>query len=245
MQGLFKFLTSLFTPRNYTEMLRKLAFFLFWEIWIATFFLREIEVVDNVFRAAEQFGPLKDLMSLLPVAAKLNLLGFVIALLFAIFSYAFKLHDRISDLFGIRNNFDYNHILLPLAALVGIRLTAKKRDALISRRDSILRIVFYTYVSSRKKKTLVDKHDIERALEGWSWYWVLIEAMPIALLGALIAAMSGSCLYASAFLAVFLIAFACSWLYYSRLPRLARPEIESIANDTKARAAVIKAFRAL
>lgn len=245
MQALFKFLSSLFSPRNYTEMLRKLSFFLLWEIWIATFFLREIPQVDNGFHILEQFGPIKSIASLLPASASLNVAGFIIAFLVVIVTYAIQLHDRISDWFGIRKRFDRQYILLPLATLVGVKLTARQRRALDSDRDSILRKVFYPYVSSRARKALVDKHDIERALDGWSWYWILIEAMPFAIICAIISAIYGSYSFAVGFLAGFLVLLLSSWLYSFRLPRLARPEIEAIVANNAARNAVRNTFRAL
>jgi hypothetical protein len=245
MGALFKFISSFYSPRNYTEMLRKLAFFLFWEVWIATFILRDIPVIEGIFLALEQFGPTKALTSLLPSIAKLNISGFILAFVTATIAYASQLHDQISNIFGIRKSFDQKSILLPLAELVGIKIDEDFKRALISNRHSILRQVFYPYVSSRAKKTLVDKHDIERALDGWSWYWVLIEAMPLVIVCAVAAALAQSYDHAVAFCIAFLLLFLAAWLYSRKLPRLARPEIESIANDAKARKDVIKAFRAL
>src|SRR5664279_4659483 len=45
------------------------------------------------------------------------------ALAFALFSRAIKLHDRLSDLFGIRDRFDVQAILLPMAAASGAALS--------------------------------------------------------------------------------------------------------------------------
>jgi len=94
-------------------------------------------------------------------------------------SYSLRLHDRISDLFGIRARFDRNYILLPLAILTGSQLSAFQLNRMGANRDSLMRRVFYRYASTRAERPLVDRHDIEAAIEIWSWYWVLVEGTAV------------------------------------------------------------------
>jgi hypothetical protein len=76
----------------------------------------------------------------------------------------------------------------PTCSPSGRRAYSKTLNTLVSNRDILMRTVFYPYVSSRADTPLVEKHDIERALDAWSWYWLLVEAIPLSLLGALVAA---------------------------------------------------------
>jgi hypothetical protein len=233
------------SPKDYAEVLKKLAAFLFWETYVLTFVLRTIPGLDKAFDSVENFGPIGKALSAIPYHQHLNLLGFVISLLVAWLSHAIQVHDRVSDLFGIRRRFDRNHILLPLAVLAGVQLSAAQLNRIDANRDSLMRKVFYRYASSRAEKPLVDKHDIERALDVWSWFWILIEATVLLLAGVLIAA-----LYASYSLVNWLCWLAvCLWLlaslYSLRLPRFARPQVEAIAANPEARLAIKEEFCAL
>jgi len=246
MADFFKVLFPVFlSPTNYSEMLKKLASFLFYEVWIVTFFLREIPAVKSAFLAVENAPPIKNVISLIPGHESLNLTGVAIGLFIAGLSYATQLHDIISDIFRIRHHFDIDYILLPLARKVGKEITPEFVEKISAARDPLMREVFYKYASSRSESTIVDKHDIERALDGWSWYWILIEAMPITLLAAGIAAIFGT----MGQIFGFLLAFACllffAILYSLKLRRLARPQVDAIASDRNARAAVEKQFDAL
>jgi hypothetical protein len=238
MVDFLKLLIPVFlSSKDYPEMLKKLAAFLFWEAFIATFVLRGIPKVDMAFSSVD--------LSLIPGHEHLNLFGFVVSLAIACLSYAIQLHDRISDIFGIRYRFDRNYILLPLAVLVGVRLSPHQLNALSSNRDSLLRRVFYPYVSSRAEHPLVDRHDIERALDAWSWYWILIEAIPLALLGALVSAGFGSYSLLTWFSWISVGLWVAASLYYLRVPRFTRPEIEAIAASQAARLNITEAFGAL
>src|ERR1039458_3342724 len=112
--GLLKLLIPLFSPQNYTEIIKKVASFAFWEVWILTFFLRTIPSVELAFSAIENTPAIKPVISIIPQHQYLNLAGLLIALIAAWISYMLQFHDRISDAFGIRRRFDRNNILLPL-----------------------------------------------------------------------------------------------------------------------------------
>lgn len=246
MGDFLKLLLPLFlSPKDYSEMLKKLASFLFYDVWIVTFLLRGIPAIDAAFNSVENFGAVGQAISLIPGHEKLNISGLVIALIVAGVSYAIQLHDRISDLFGIRSRFDRNYILLPLAVLVGVELSPAQLNAMIANRDPLLRVVFYPYVSSRAEHPLVDRHDIERALDAWSWYWLLIEPLPIVLIALLVAAFFKAYGLLVGFCAAFISLWLLAWLFSLRLERFTRPEIETIAADPTARLAVREAFNAL
>jgi hypothetical protein len=54
----------------------------------------------------------------------------------------------------------------------GAQMTARQVTNLKRDRHPLMRETFYKYASSRSEHPLVDKHDIESALEAWHMYWV-------------------------------------------------------------------------
>jgi len=242
---MLNFLTSLYSPKNYTQVRRKLAFFLFFELWLATFFLRGLPPIEALFSAVEQAGPMEAIASLLPAVAKLNLTGLILAIFVTTICYAITLHDRISDLLEIRKKFDYQHILLPLAKLVNVRLSAAQKIRIQENQDSLMRQVFYKFASSRAKNPIVDKHDIERALEAWSWFWIMVEAIPFAVVFGIVACVAKGTTLTITFLAIAFALFAAAWFSTRRFPRFARPQIEAIAHTPVSFRAVRKVFSAI
>src|SRR3954471_4511595 len=110
MVSILSFLLPVFaTPTNYALLLQKLAGFAFWETYVITVFLRDVPQVGAAFRSAESFGSLGMIIGTLPHSNALNISGFVIALAVALLTRAARLHDRISDVLGIRRRFDQKH----------------------------------------------------------------------------------------------------------------------------------------
>ncbi len=134
------------------------------------FFLRDIPPIGAAFRSAETYGNLGEAIAVIPHASAVNVSGLALALLVALASHIVQLHDRVSDVLGIRRRFDVNKILVPLAMLVGLKLTPDQIRIVRSKRDSLMREVFYRYASSGAENPLVDKHDIQHALAAWSWF---------------------------------------------------------------------------
>jgi hypothetical protein len=164
------------TPTNYSEMLKKLAGFAFYQVFIITLLLRQIPEVNAWFNSIETFGKLGELVSALPNWENLNVLGIFIGILVALISNIFHLHDRISDILRIRSRFDKRYILIPLAQNVGATITPRMSKAIDDHRDSLMRDVFYRFASSKSDNPVVDKHDIEHALNAWAWFWAFVEA---------------------------------------------------------------------
>jgi len=160
------------TPTSYSQMLKKLAGLAFYEALLIVFILRTVPSVDSWFRSIE---------AIVPRLSEYHLGSLVVALLVALASHIFHLHDRISDVIGIRRRFDKNHILIPLARLVGVRITSRRSRLIGENRDRLMREVFYKYASSRDEHPLVDKHDIEHALGQWAWFWALWKEQPFSL----------------------------------------------------------------
>ena len=166
---LFPFLS---TPKNYDHILKKLASFAFYETYLITLALRANPRFDALFAGVESWGPIGKVTSIIPHHEVLNLFGLVVAFAVAILTHTFQFHDRVSDVLGIRRRFDLKYILVPLARLVGSVITKHEEVKIDEHRDQLMRAVFYRNASSRADNPLVDKHDIEHALNAWSWFWV-------------------------------------------------------------------------
>ena len=238
-------LPFLSTPKNYAEMLRKLASFTFYETYIITLLLRVNPILNSFFTEIESSGPIGKVVAIIPHYDVLNLSGLVIAFVLAVLTHMFQFHDRISDVFGIRRRFDRMSILVPLAQRVGLAVTKDKETAMGKHRDELMRAVFYRYASSRADKPLVDKHDIEQALNAWSWFWACVEAIAYFGAGAVISWWFGFPHLANGF-AIVAAAFSIIALaQHMRLAGYARPQIDSIAMDPTAAFDVKKQFDAL
>lgn len=237
MTEALKFLLPVFsTSKTYGETLSKLAGFALYETYILTFILRRIPQVDEPLRLLERPFNLDHAF---------NPAGIAIALCVALLSRAFKLHDRISDLLGIRRRFDVTHILLPLASKVGFQPNAKQIQAIRKKRSDLMRAVFYKYASSRADNPLVDKHDIEHAIDSWSWFWWPVEGIIFLLAAFLIALVFGYYGLASGFAVTSIVFSLIALGLYLNLKKLARPQVEAIAADGTAKSAVLAQFNAL
>lgn len=233
------------SPKNYDEVLQKLSGFCVYEVWAISFFLRTICEVDKFLSNIEHWGPIGKALGIIPSYEIYNISGLFIAIIVAVLTKMFQIHDRISDVIGLRRRFDRNNILIPLALSVGSVVTDALRKKIAINRDKLMRPVFYKYASSRAEKPLVDKHDIEQALGMWWWFWVFVEAIAYLLVAALIAWCVGGAQEAKTLLWIALGCFAMSLLLRMRLNRYARPQVEAIAADPTAAADVKKEFDAL
>ena len=179
------------------------------------------------------------------LSATLNPTGIAIAIGVALLSRAFKLHDKISNLLKIRQNFDVDNILVPLADAVGFSPTPAQLISIKQKRHALMRAVFYKYASSRAENPLIDKHDIEHAMDSWSWFWWPVEATAFVLIAFITAVVfwdiSLMIIFAIASIVLVIIAVGL----YLGLKNLAQPQVETIAADQAAKAAVLSEFNAL
>jgi hypothetical protein len=184
-------------------------------------------------------------LGIIPNYEVLNVSGFVIAFMVAILTHTFHFHDRISDVLGIRRRFDRKNILIPLAKRVGSVVTKDKEAKIAHRRHELMRLVFYKYASSRADNPLVDKHDIEHALNAWCGFWVFVEAAFYFGVAAIIGWWLGSSKLALTFTIVSIAFLIIAFMKRAGLGRYARSQIESIAADPTASYEIKKQFDAL
>ncbi len=169
----------------------------------------------------------------------------LIAICLAVLCRALKLHDLLSDLFGIRRRFDVKEILLPMAAAAGVSLSFDQQAAVEKQRRDLIGQVFYRYVSSTAAQPAIDPHNITIALDQWSWYWIILEVAAVAFVTAAVSVLFGS--YALAYWLVAGILAAVWLLQYlrTRSIRYAQDQVKLILMDSSRKDAVAKAFRAL
>lgn len=240
-------LLSIFgTPRRYADVLRKLAILALGEVYLLTFLLRNVPFIDTTFATLESYGKLGALGSAIgPYWEKVNVSGFFIAVMVALLSHIFKFHDRLSDIFRLRARFDRNYILLPMATMVGARLTLEKVRSLELNRQTIMHRVFYKYASIDASERIAETHDIEHALAHWCWIWFFLEGACFLLVTALASVFFSSYGLTSGLL--FAMTFALLGLQYCyvRAEKYAAPQVDSIARNSEAASAVRAEFDAL
>jgi hypothetical protein len=245
MGELIKLIVPFFsTPQNYAEVLTKLASFAGWETYFITLLLRSNPRFDDFFTGIESWGPIGKALDIIPHYKAVNISGVVIAIIVAVLTHMFQFHDRISDVLGIRRRFDRRSILIPLAKRVGSVVTEDKEAKIAQRRDELMHSVFYKYASSRASNPLVDKHDIEHALNAWCSFWIFVEAIFYVGVGAIIAWWLGSHDLARTFVVVSIALLVIAFAQRARLGRYARSQID-IADDPTASYEIKKQFDAL
>ncbi|MBX9730302.1 MAG: hypothetical protein K2X59_03150 [Sphingomonas sp.] len=230
-------------PETYSEMLMKLAGFVFWECVLGFSFLMKSQQFSTLIQTSPFALIPKDAI---PDGIKfINPPVIIMSLIISFLFYFLQLHNLIQKPFRIRQTFDKNHIFLPLAKLVGKSPQPDKIKRFEAKRDTTMQEVFYKYASSTKSDTVVDKHDIVQALWLWSMFWALEEGVLVSI--AFTITFFTLRLYSYGYSAVG-IATICLVLMpalWPRLSRAARSQIEQIASDAAAKKAVRKAIDAL
>lgn len=244
MDSILRVLMPFFAPKNYSEMLWKIALAGFWLTFGCTFIVRTDPGINDLFLRLEHLPGLSDFLKAIK-APQINAGGVVVALTFLIFSKTTAFHDWISDLFKIRARFDRANILLPLAVMSGVGMNARQVSHIATDRDHLMGATFYKYASSRAEKPLVDKHYIESALEAWHLYWVALEGFFIVCAFAVLSAFAGSVRMMVFFWAASMALLLFMHLRYAKLEERAKPQIQQIAEDPTANAANRTVFEEL
>lgn len=119
-------LNPLATVSDYPSMLNKIAVFTFFVSLLAAGIITwQVPALKNMLPSLAVKIPETDLE--VPVTILLA------ALVFALISRVVKLHDRLSDLFGIRKRFDVLEILVPMAFAAGTPLSLAQQEKILRR----------------------------------------------------------------------------------------------------------------
>ncbi len=217
-------LSTIGTPRNYSDMLRKIFVFNF---------LGSLGISILVCLASPKVNALvaKPSVSIDALGVTLKIGYLIPPFLFALIARFVKLHDRISDLFGIRRKFDVHEILTPLAEGVSIEITPERQQTLFKERRHLMYRVFYEYASSTSPK--IDEHLIQMALDRWTWWWVLVELLVATSIAFVVLLLSGELTSAEWALLALLIGVLASFNMRRTCSKPARWEVEAILADEK------------
>jgi len=161
----------------------------------------------------------------------------------AILISAVKLHDRLSDILRIRNEFDIHYVLYPLVAASGATLSATQFNQVRLQRRRLMTSCFYAYASSTTPT--IDRHTISQALTNWSWFWVSLEAISLFFTTAIVL----MC-YAAWMPAALLLMGCLMLLLFMRYFRLqsasyAERQVKQILHDETRRSQIADTFNAL
>jgi hypothetical protein len=223
---------------GYPRMLNKIGIWTFIVCLGATWLLRKQSApLDN---ALANFD-LPVTIQGVPIAIGYLIPALAIALPFRIF----KMHDLISDAFGIRSNFDIREILIPMAGEAGVAVPFGKLKRIAEQRDDLMIDVFYRYASGTKGKAVIDEQMITMALDQWSWFWMLLETAAITLLCALALILFGKGGPAACLFMIFIILLLLMRLILPLCANYAHREVKAIVEDGGRRSHVRQVLSAL
>lgn len=224
-------------PKDYAEMLNKIMFYTYFGSLGCTVLIGMVSPEISTFLNKFTITVNVIVFDKLPIAYA------IVPLVIALAARISKLHDRISDLFRIREVFDIQEILIPLAGGVGVPVDIKMLAVLKQQRDQLMYKVFYKYASSTKP--IIDSHLIIFALDKWSWFWILIELIVVCVI-ALIVLLILAAHQAAAWLATGIITATLAATFINRAcASLAHAQVTEILSDAARGAEIRTVFNAL
>lgn len=225
---------------DYPSMLNKIALFTFFVALLMTWLVRaNVSSIDSALAVLTIEVPVTRALSV-PLGTALP------PLVIAFLVRALKFHDRLSDLFSIRERFDIVEILYPLAFLSAASMNPKQIRAIRSHRKDLMAEDFYRYASSTPGEAVIDTHYITMALDQWAWYWILLEATALALASsAVITLLSGPNPASYGLLAFVLIAVGILQLMRRKSAEYAFQQVKLITDDLQRKNEIKTSFDAL
>jgi len=223
---------------DYPSMLRKIAAYHF---AIATFVVLFLWwQVPELAKAADRVPFTVEVRG-----NKFPFIVILVSLLTAFISRTIKFHDRLSDLFGIRQGFDVHSILIPMALAVGVQVSVPKIKSMFEKRKELMAKTFYAYASSGPEKAVIDRHYITIALDQWSWYWIVLEGTGLLLVGSVVLAVFGKFAAAYVLGGAAVLGFWLLSAIRSQCARYALQQVELIVDDSERCAAIARHFGAI
>lgn len=224
-------------PKTYSDMLSRIFKSTLFIGTICTFILgrysKEINELITSSTIEWDIGPIT-----------LPILSVLIPLIIALFSRIICLHDKISNLFKIREKFDINHILIPLARGVNHKIDNEFYSKTITERHRLMRDTFYKYAPNVDKAVINSQH-VATALDRWAWFWCFIEAIPILLVSAVISGLMIGLFLTLFFIIAALMFLAFSYLLHKSCIQATNIEVEDILQDNLRKKQIKEVFHAL
>ena len=224
-------------PDSYSDMLERIFAFSIVTGLICTVVLSDaspaLKDFLNSLKTAADIGPVKGIKALYVL----------IPLILAFFSRVVKLHDRISDLIGIRHGFDTRFILYPLATGSGTTLTDVLKRKIAKNRVKMMYAVFYPYASFRDPK--IDRQLVQTSADQWGWYWVFLESTFVFAVTTTILLFIGRNDHARICFMVILVELVFLLFLGFACRRNAKPQIDAILADGSRMSAIASEFQRL
>lgn len=210
-------------PTSYSEILQRIFYLSTVSGIICTIILSntspEIRTFLDSFETEVDLGPLKSV----------KVLYVFIPLVIGLFSRMLKLHDRISDILGIRHRFDNQHILFPLSEKVGIDLTNDYKAKIRKNRNDLMSSIFYKYASF--ENPTIDLQLVRTAADNWGWFWVLLESSFLFFITAIITKCTELSKYGLWCTIVVFIELILIFYFWNECKKSASRQIQAILND--------------
>lgn len=219
-------------PKNYHEMLNKIGWYTFVGIFIAT------------IMGVNANATIKDILekSSLGLKFEYNGINFAVgyiypAVVLGFIARTIKFHDKVSDLFRIRKEFDIKYILTPICEGLGKKINKHLKDTLQAKRDELMTRLFYKYASSTNAQ--IDTHLIITALDNWCGYWILLELRIIFIVLSIILLILGTPdIYLYILVALIFIMTILANVLYKCGIKYAKDEVAEILSDNNRRKAM-------
>jgi hypothetical protein len=158
----------------------------------------------------------------------------------SVLSGAAKLHDRISHVLGLRQRFDVQYILKPLAEGAGIEVDDEVEAVIVRRRHILMERTFYEYTGD--DRVTIGTHLVQSALDAWGWFWVCEEAAVVLLLVLLAALWFRACPVSLVLGTFATISSGVGYFAWRALPNKSRAEVDAIMASGERREAVRRVF---
>lgn len=210
-------------PASYSDMLKRIFAATLTVGVICTFLLAAVSpVVRNFLESSNARISIGILDSV-------RALYVLIPLGVAILARVFLLHDKVSDVFGIRRRFDLDNILRPLAEGVGFPTAGGNWKKVEENRDLAMIRTFYRYAGFTDPK--IDVQLVRTAADRWAWFWCTVEPLIILVITGSIFALLGAWLQLF-FILVFMVVLILIGLYlWPLLQRGAKNQVAEILNN--------------
>lgn len=227
---------------NYKEMLSKLSWYTGFAALICILILQAyVPPVKQLSAYIDGVFP-KDFADL--VQFPISYAGvFILAIIIGLLAHAIKLHDRLSDVFCIRKEFDLKQLLYPLAIASGASLSIAQFRSMRENREDLMSSTFYKYASSTEPK--ISSHTITQALTNLSWFWVCLEAITLFTLSAVFLMAYNAWQPAALLLTCCAVLFILMWFFRSQTRTYAERQVRLILDDNTRRMEVTAVFNAL
>lgn len=223
------------SPKDYSEMIEKISKTTFMVSVLILYFLSCINNEFAVFLKTISFG-----IQMKFINIELSLSCLYIPLFIGVMEHIFKLHDKMSNLLQIRASYDKNIIVKQMIENSGIKY--KTEQLTKEKVKLIMNKVFYKYTSSTNPQ--IDKHYITLALNGWCWFWILLD-ITVLITIMLVVFTILNCVAKNIILsiAILMILLAFLILIYFQNKKYTQLEIEAVFSDDNRKNEIKKELR--